>query len=115
MLVSILSVSAFASDDEEFPADDPIDTESYTKTISSTGWTRIYTGNGSAVTLYISNFSAFYCDIQMLGYDGSELWYQWHTMAPNGTGEYYVGSDVQYVNLRNSAPAGAGYVEIYVS
>lgn len=115
LLLSAAAIPAFALDDTTrlvAPADG---SKASTKYVWSDQWTLAYTGVGSAKNLAIANYSNFYLDIRMVDYSGTEVWYQYHTMSPNGTGYYYVGSNVKYVYLMVSDGVGAGYVEITVS
>lgn len=121
MVASLGATQAFAVNEDAEPTDivdEMLEDDSaaimaaQTKYVYHDHWTRIYTGTGSAVNLYVANYAVFWLKIEMIDYDGIQVWYQEHTIAPGGTGSYYVGSNVKYVNMMIDDITGSGYITV---
>lgn len=121
MVMSLGTMQALAVDEDAEPTDivdEMLEDDSaaimaaQTKYVYYDHWTRIYTGTGSAVNLYVANYAMFWLKIEMIDYDGIQVWHQEHTIAPGGTGSYYVGSNVKYVNMMIDDITGSGYITV---
>ena len=121
MVASLGAMQAFAVNEDAEPTDivdEMLEDDSaaimaaQTKYVYHDHWTRIYTGTGSAVNLYVANYAVFWLKIEMIDSDGIQVWYQEHTIAPGGTGSYYVGSNVKYVNMMIDDITGSGYITV---
>lgn len=84
-----------------------------TKYVYSDIWTTVYSKSSGTVNISIQDQTGRYYDIQMLDANGNQVWYQYHTISPNGTGSYYLGSNVRTVKLRVSDGMGTGTVNVY--
>jgi len=129
MAFSLMSISAFAEeidtpvadqtaevlDDMEIFPDDPILPEytSYNRNFYTDTWTNLYSGTGAAVVLDVTNYSAFWCSIEMFNYNGSSVWYQESSVPPNDVGHYYVGRNVATVKIRGYNGMGTVHVTVY--
>ncbi|MDO4987083.1 MAG: hypothetical protein Q4E46_02080 [Candidatus Saccharibacteria bacterium] len=115
MAFSLTSVTAFAAEVEP-PADDPIVPEEYTASFYTDIWTTMYTGNGKAVVLEVTNTSNFFaCSIRMIGYDGSQLWRDPFDIAAQQQKNYYVGRNVARVEIKGVLGMGSVSYSKYIA
>ncbi|MBR1796036.1 hypothetical protein IJ765_02125 [Candidatus Saccharibacteria bacterium] len=129
MAFSITSTSAFAEeidetttaqsierlDDIEVNLSDPIlpESTSYNRNFYTDTWTNLYSGTGAAVVLDVTNYSAFWCSIEMFNYSGTSVWYQEYSVPPNDIAHYYVGRNVATVKIRGCNGMGTVHVTVY--
>lgn len=115
ILLSCAGMTAFAADTAISPSLSST-SSSYstrgTKAVYSDIWTTIYSKSNYATNIQVHDLTGRYYDICMYDASGTQVWYQYHSIAPNGTGYYYLGSNVRTVQLRVSDGKGPGTVNV---
>ena len=115
ILLSCAGMTAFTADTAISPSLSST-SSSYstrgTKAVYSDIWTTIYSKSNYATNIQVHGLTGRYYDICMYDASGTQVWYQYHSIAPNGTGYYYLGSNVRTVQLRVSDGKGPGTVNV---
>ena len=115
ILLSCAGMTAFAADTAISPSLSST-SSSYstrgTKAVYSDIWTTIYSKSNYATNIQVHDLTGRYYDICMYDASGTQVWYQDHSIAPNGTGYYYLGSNVRTVQLRVSDGKGPETVNV---
>lgn len=113
LILSCAGMPAFAAEATNMSSQITVsDSTRGTKTVYSDIWTTVYSKGSTATNIQIHDLTGRYYDIQMLDSSGTQVWYQYHSIAPNGTGYYYLGSNVRTVKLRVSDGMGPGSVSV---
>lgn len=115
ILLSCAGMTAFAADTAIGPSlssTSSSDSTRGTKAVYSDIWTTIYSKSNYATNIQVHDLTGRYYDICMYDASGTQVWYQDHSIAPNGTGYYYLGSNVRTVQLRVSDGKGPGTVNV---
>ena len=111
-LVSSATTYSVGATELETPEPTPLEPESYDVPMTGgSAWHTAYTGDGSAVTVHILNWSGVPISIWMLDYNGGNAWGPKMNYQPGYVAyDYYVGPDVWKVKIQGF---GGATVTVY--